>query len=72
MSQATKKIEVFEIQAPSGQSYRIGMREAMLGAWISLDKSRAWEPGVRIRPLIWIGDAGQVSDLIAEIEAGQE
>ena len=72
MDKLTEKIEVFEIQAPSGRAYRVGMRQALLGAWISLDKSRTWEPGKRIRPLLWVGDASQVSDLIEEIEGGEE
>lgn len=72
MAKPIEKIEVFEVEAPSGRAYRIGMRSALLGAWISLDKSRAWTLGVMLRPLMWIGDPKQVSDLIAEIEAGQE
>lgn len=72
MAQDTEKIEVFDVQAQSGRAYRVGMRQALLGAWISLDKSRTWELGVVVRPIMWIGDASQVSDLIAEIESGQE
>jgi len=69
MDKPLEKIDVFDIQAPSGLSYRISMRQALMGSWISFDKSRAWEHGTVIRKLVWVSDPSQVNDLIEQIES---
>jgi len=45
------------------------MRQALMGSWISFDKSRAWEHGTVIRKLVWVSDPSQVNDLIEQIES---
>lgn len=68
MSKPIEKIEVFEIQAASGMVYRVGMREAMIGAWVSVSKAVQGSIGIQIRPIAWIENADQLHGIIEQIE----
>ena len=67
-----ENIDVFEVEANSGTVYRIGMKSALTGAWVSVARNSQPMRGVNIRPIFWVLNASQLPGIIQQIEASEK
>jgi len=67
-----EKIEVFEVESNSGSVYRVSMRQALTGAWVSVARNSQPMRGVNIRPIFWVSNASQLPGIIQQIEASEK